>query len=139
MAGIGTRKLTLTIDAVDYTAEVSKAIVKSADADSDFLTFADAAAGGSRAYTLELEFVQDATSASLWSKVWTATGTDVPVVIKPYGNASPSVSQPHFTAVATISEPDGDFLGGEADNSTTARFTVAVEWKLAEKPTKVTV
>lgn len=138
MAGIGTRLLKITIDGDDYTAEVSKAVITSAESDSDFVTFADAAAGGARDYKLNLVGVQDATSASLWTVVWGSAGDTVPCVLMPYGNASPSTSEPHFEFDAVIKEPDGDFIGGEANSSTSARFTFEVVWDLEAKPTKVT-
>ena len=38
----------------------------------------------------------------------------------------------------TIQEPDGDLLGGEANASTSAKFTVEVSWPFTAKPTRVT-
>lgn len=137
MAAIGTRKLTLTIDGQDVTAEVSSATITSGEAKSDFISFADAAAGGTREYGLKLKFIQDATSASLWNKVWSAAGTDVPAVINPYGNVVASPAEPHFSGTVTISEPDGDFLGGDADPSNSARFVTEVTWIYLHKPTKI--
>lgn len=137
MGQLGTRKLKIEIDGTEHTAEVSKAVVTSGESDSDFLTFAGAAAGG-RAYKLNIVGVQDAANGSLWREVWDNAGDEVPVTLMPYGNAVPSATEPHYTATATISEPDGDFLGGEADSSTSARFTFEVEWDLAAKPTEVT-
>jgi hypothetical protein len=139
MAAIGTRKLTLTIDGDDVTAEVSSATITSAEAKSDFISFANAAAGGSREYGLKLKFIQDAESASLWSQVWAAAGTDVAALVRPYGNAVASATEPHFSGTVTISEPDGDFLGGDADPSTSARFVTECTWVFTAKPTKVVV
>lgn len=138
MSGIGTRLLTVEINSVARTAEVSKCRVTSNDAGSDFTTFADAAAGGAREYRLEFTAVQDAASASLWSEIWDNAGTDVAFVIAPYGNATPTVGEPHFEGTATIKEPDGDLIGGDADASTTARFTFDAVWVCTAKPTRVT-
>lgn len=137
MAAIGTRKLILTIDGDDVSAEVSSATIVSAAASSDFVSFADAAAGGGREYRLKLTFVQDAASTSLWNQVWAAAGTDIPVVVQPYGSAAASATTPHFTGTVTVVEPDGDLLGGDADSSTTARFVTEVEWPFIAKPTRV--
>lgn len=139
MAAIGTRKLKIEIDGIEHTAVVSNARITSAESDADFVSFADAAAGGARDYALALTLAQDAATGSLWSEIFDSAGTDVPVTIMPYGNAIPSTAEPHFTATATITEPDGDLLGGEANSSTTARMTVEVEWPLTAKPTRVTV
>lgn len=138
MAGLGTRLLELTIGGEDVTAEVSKAVIVSGEADSDFVTFADAAAGGKREYRLEFTAVQDAETGSLWDKIWSAAGTTVPFVLMPYGNEIPSTTQPHFSGNVTVTEPDGDLIGGEADASTTARFVIEGSWVLDAKPTKVT-
>lgn len=138
MSGIGSRLLTLTIDAVEVTAQVSKAVITSNDAGSDFTTFADAAAGGAREYRLEFTAVQDAVAASLWDKVFSSAGDSVPFVLSPYGNAVPTPAEPAFEGTCTITEPDGDFIGGSADKSTSARFTFDCAWVLDAKPTRVT-
>lgn len=135
MAALGTRLLTITIDAVDYTAEVSSAIISSAERKSDFLSFADAAAGGGREYSLKLKFVQDPSTASLWDKVWTVAGTDVPVVLMPAGGVV-GPTKPKFTGTVTVTEPSGDLLGGDADASTSARWVTEVEWIYVSKPVR---
>jgi hypothetical protein len=138
MAGIGTRLLTLEVDGDERTAEVSVAKFTAAEADSDFVTFADAAAGGARQYNLEATIVQDAVADSFWDLMFTAPGTEVPVVIAPYGNAVASPTQPHFSATCVVKEPDGDLVGGEADVSTTARMTIDVVWPTLAKPVRIT-
>jgi hypothetical protein len=137
VSALGTRKLTLTIDGDEVAPEVSTAVITAKDASSDFVSFAAAAAGGSREYGLKLTMVQDPAAGSLWDQVWAHAGDDVAVVVRPHGNATPSASEPHFTGTVTISEPDGDLLGGEADASTSARFTTEVEWVFTSKPTRV--
>lgn len=133
MAALGTRKLTLTIDGDDVTAEVSNATITTKEASSDFVSFADAAAGGSREYALKLTFVQDPSTASLWDKIWTQAGQTVPVVVHPAGGVV-GPATPSFTGDVVISEPDGDLLGGDADASTTARWVTEVEWIFSAKP-----
>lgn len=138
MAGIGTRLLKIEIAGTEYTAQVSKAVITSNPSDADFTTFADAAAGGARDYALNFVAVQDAAASTLWSKVFADPGDTVACTLMPYGNASPSVGEPHFEFDAVISEPDGDYLGGEANSSTTSRMTFECNWALEAKPTKVT-
>lgn len=138
MTALGTRTLVITIGDQDYTAQVSKAVITSGESDSDFITFADAAAGGARDYALAFTAVQDMETGSLWDKVWTAAGDTVACLLKPYGNAAASVAQPHYSFNATVKEPDGDFIGGEANASTTARMTIECTWPLDAKPTRVT-
>lgn len=139
MAALTARTLTITVAAVEYSAQVFTAEVESAAADSDDVTYAEAAAGGGRVYQLNLKMYQDLAAATgLWDKIWSASGTDVAVVMKPYGNAAASVSQPHYTMTANVREPDGVLIGGEADASTTKRQVVEVSWPLTAKPAKVT-
>lgn len=139
MAGaLGTRALVVTIATTDYTAQVSKCAITSAESDTDFVTFTNAAAGGARDYKLVFTAVQDGAASTLWDKVFSAAGTTVAYLIKPYGNATASATEPHFSGNAVVVEPDGDFIGGEADASTTARFTIECEWPLTAKPTRVT-
>jgi hypothetical protein len=135
MAALGTRLLTIQVDGQDRTAEVSSVRVTSGEGDTDFVTFADAASGGSREYRLEFTAVQDTETGTLWDEVFTNAGDTVPVVIAPAGG-TPSASNPSFSMNAIISEPDGDLLGGEANASATARFTFEASWVLEGKPTK---
>lgn len=138
MARISGRLLTLTIDGNDFAGEVSRAAVTSGEGESDFVTFADAAAGGSRDYKLALTMEQNAASGSLWSEIFDNVGDTVPYVIAPYGNAVASATEPHFGGNAIIREPDGDFIGGEANPSPTSAMTVEVEWSCTARPTKIT-
>lgn len=138
MAAIGTRKLTLSIDGDEVAPEVSTAAIASKEAKSDFVSFAAAAAGGSREYSLKLKFIQDGASTSLWNQVWAHAGEDLAVVVRPYGNVTPTATEPHFTGTVTITEPDGDLLGGDADPSASARWLTEVEWVFLAKPARVT-
>lgn len=138
MAALTARTLTITVAATDYTAQVFTAQFEAEAADTDDVTYSEAAAGGGRVYKLVLKLTQDMAASTLWTQVWTVAGTDVAVLMKPYGNASASVSQPHFTATCNVREPDGVFIGGEADSSTTKRQTIEVEWPCTAKPVRVT-
>lgn len=132
--GLNTNRLTLTVSGNSVTPEVSKAVVGVGDSASDFVSFTMAATGGAKDWKLSLTFVQ---LAQLWDLMDTAAGTVVPVVVRPYGNAVATALQPHWHGDITVTYPDGDYLGGEADASSTARFTVDVDWMFTDKPTKV--
>lgn len=138
MAGLGTRLLKLEIGTSEVTAQVSRAVITSGESDSDFVSFADAAAGGARQYNLEFTAVQDTETGTIWDQIWSSAGSEVSCTLMPHGNDEPSTSQPHYTFTAVVTEPDGDFLGGEANSSTTARFTFDGVWPLNGKPAKVT-
>lgn len=137
MAAIGTRKLKLEIDGTNYTPQVSNVRITSAEADSDFVTFEDAANGGARDYALVVTLVQDAAAGTLWREIFDSAGTDVPYTVMPYGNAVASAGEPHFEGTCTITEPDGDLLGGEANKSNTAKMTIEVTFPCTAKPTLV--
>lgn len=138
MARVTPRLIELEVDAVDRSDEVSKAEIKAAPGDTGFLSFAAARAGGGRDYALDMTIAQDHASDTLWDLIWTGAGTEVAGVYSPYGNTTPTVSQPHFGFTAIVAEPDGRLLGGEANISTTAVATIDVTWKLLAKPTKIT-
>lgn len=138
MAALTARTLTITVAATEYSAQVFTAEVEAGPADEDDVTYAEAAAGGGRVYFLNLKMTQDMATTGLWSTVFGAAGTDVTVLMKPYGNTTASATQPHFSMSANVREPDGVLIGGEADSSATKRQIIEVQWPLAAKPTKVT-
>lgn len=138
MSKAGTRLLTVTVASNSATDQCATAKFTSGDQDSDFITFADAAAGGARAYNFVSKIAQDMVSGTLWDLMWSAPGSSVTVKIAPYGNAVASPTQPHFQAQCTVKEPDGDFIGGDADASTTAKMAVDFTWPCDAKPTKIT-
>lgn len=138
MAGFGTRALVLRIATADYSSAVAKVRIRSGPTDSDFVSFADAAAGGARKYTLVMTLEQDSAAASLWSFAWLSPGTTVAYEVWPNGrpvSGTATITQPKFTGNAIVKEPDGDFVGGDADVSPTKKFTADLEWELTAKPT----
>lgn len=139
MPDVGTRRLVLIVDSTDYTDSVSTAVIRSAETDSDFVSFTDAAAGGKRDYVLAMTLKQNTTAASLWDLIWSQFGADLPFELWPNGkpvDELPSAAQPQFTGTATVSDPDGDLLGGEANPSNSARQVTEVEWSCVDKPVR---
>lgn len=145
MAASGTRALVLRAATAaaptvftDFTSAVSTVKITAGESDTDFVSFADAAAGGARQYVLEMTLVQDLTAASLWDYAFSLAGTDVPVEIWPNGRPATTItaSQPKISGTVTVVEPDGDFIGGEANPDNTARFTSEFAWKFTAKPTR---
>lgn len=142
MAAFGTRKLKLKVNGVDYSSAVKDVRVSVDKKDSDFTSFADAAAGGAQEYGLKLVMQQDGTAASLWDLMWTSPGTDVAVEIWPNGQAAtnpatPTPVYPKFAGTVTVTEPSGsDLLGGEANPSSTAVFETEVTWTFLSRPVK---
>lgn len=139
MPDVGTRHAVLFVDAVEYTDSISTGTIRSAETDSDFVSFADAAAGGKRDYTLALVLKQNTDAASLWNIIWTQAGEDLPVELWPNGRPVDGIAtaaQPAFEGTCTVTDPDGDLLGGEANPSTSARQTTEVEWMFTAKPVR---
>lgn len=141
MPDVNTRHCVLIVDALDCSSEVSRAEVTSAESDSDFVSFTQAAAGGARDYALAATMKQNTSTGTLWDIVWSQGGEDVPVEVWPNGKpvgGTPTLTQPKFTGTVTVKDPDGVLLGGEANASTTARQVTEIEWLFTAKPTKAT-
>lgn len=138
MPTLGTRKMVLRVGGTDYTSSVSNVRIVSGEQDTDFVSFADALAGGAREYILALTMKQDTDATSLWYYAWASAGTEVAVEVWPngYNSGTATTTYPKVTGTVTITEPDGDFLGGEANASTTAVFTTEVEWIFTAKPVR---
>lgn len=139
MAEYGTRSLVLRIGATDYSAAVNKARIVSGETDSDFVSFADAAAGGARKYKLKFNLKQDDAATALWFYAWAQAGQTVAYELWPNGRPGSGVAspaQPKFSGNAVVMEPDGDFIGGDADASTTKVFQSEFEWDCTAKPTR---
>lgn len=138
MTALGTRLLKLKIGATEYTSEVSTCEITSKAADSDFTSFADAASGGAREYALEMTMKQDLATATLWRLAWASAGTTVAAKVNPYGNATATATEPHYSGNVTITEPDGTLIGGAANPSVSARMTITVRWVWTAKPAELT-
>jgi hypothetical protein len=132
---VGTRKAELYIDGVNVTDEVSSIVLASKSTDSDFISFAEALAGGGRDYSLKLKLRQDTATDSLWYVIWSAAGDDVTYEFWPNGGSpTAGASTPKLSGTLTISEPDGDLLGGDADVSPRKVMVTEVEWLCTDKP-----
>lgn len=140
MPEIGTRALVLRVNGQDYTSSVSNVRVTAGDKDTDFMSYLEASQGGAREYKLSLTLKQDTSATALWYLMWSSAGSDVPVEVWPngYNGGVQTTTYPKLTGTCTVVEPDGDFIGGEANKSTTARQTVSVEWTFTAKPSLVT-
>jgi hypothetical protein len=141
MPDVGTRKLVLRVNGTDFTSSVKDVRIVSGKKDADFMSFTDALTGGTREYTLKMTMKQATDTTSLWYYAWGSAGTDTPVEVWPNGRpgtGTATTTYPKVTGTVTVVEPDGDFLGGEANSSATALFTMDVEWIFTAKPTLAT-
>lgn len=137
MPEFGTRALVFRLGSTDYSDAVNKCRVRSGDSDADFVSFAQAAAGGARKYQLVFNLKQDSAAASLWSYAWLQSGQTVAYEVWPAGrpvSGAATISQPKFTGSVVVMEPDGDFIGGDADASPTKVFQSEFVWDCTGKP-----
>ena len=125
MARIKGNALTVTIDSVEYKTHLTSIRLEQAEADSKFVTFADAAAGGSYEWTMSGSASQDDATDSFWNMVWDNTGTEVPFVLVRNGNAVATATQPHFTGTVKIGAKPA--IGGDAGEDV---WSFDFEWKV---------
>ena len=141
MAEWGTRSLVLRVAGADYSATVSKCRIRAGETDADFVSFAEAAAGGARKYRLVMTLKQDNASSALWFFAWAQAGQTVAYEVWPNGrpaNGIATPTQPKFSGTVVVMEPDGDLIGGDADPSATKVFTSEFEWDCTAKPVLAT-
>lgn len=133
--------------AVKYECDLVSAVLSQTDqtegATDTVKTFCDAnSSAGGKVWVLDIEAIQStdvsggtgptATSDSLHTLVWNAAaksgGEEIPFEFAPYGNATATPAQPHFTGIAVV--PQGGFpaIGGSAgDNSFTWTYQFVVK------------
>lgn len=127
-------QLTIGTPGADRSADVISWLIENEEADSDVVTFEDAANGGGRQFKLTGSAIQSTESAAFWRYVWENSGEEgVPYTIAPHGNAAPSKDQPHF--VGTLSIGPKPQIGGEASASATSAFTFDYEFLIDGEPT----
>jgi hypothetical protein len=124
------KDLSLTIAGTEYKDNLISVTIVNEEGDTDTVTFADLAAGGAVDWTMEVEAIGDYRSDSLWGYIWANGGTTAAYVLKPYGNATASATQPHFSGNLTVGAPAQ--IGGTADETFTFEYT----FTLTGKPTK---
>jgi hypothetical protein len=123
--------LGLTIDGVDYWADVTSVVFDNEEASGDVTTFADAAAGGARQHFASISAIQSVETASFWRYVWANTGAEAAYKYAPHGNAVASADQPHL--IGTLKIGPKPSLGGEAGASNT--FTFDTRFDINGEPT----
>jgi len=127
--------LTLGSPGSEYSADLISWLIENEEADSDVVTFEDAASGGSRQFYLRGSAIQSTASTAFWTYVWENSGdTGVAYTIAPHGNAVATVSQPHFVGTLTIGAKPT--IGGEASTSSSSAFTFEFEFEIDGVPTK---
>lgn len=132
MAKYKGKDLSLLFGAEEINVEATSVVLQNEEADDDATTFAELAAGAAVQWFIELSAVSDYGAGSLWSYLWDNAGTDVTFTFKPYGNATPTAAQPHFTGTATVGPKPP--VGGTAGEV----FTFETRLDVVGTPTRVT-
>lgn len=130
---LGTRSLTLTVNGVSRTGDVSDCRIVSGELDKTKWSIGRSI----REYRLQGTAAQDPSAGSLWDLVWSNVDQVVEVDLRPAGGTVASSEQPWFSGMVTIVEPDGVLLGGQADPATGNRFVFDFDWPFTDKPIRV--
>ena len=126
--------LTLGSPGAEYSADIISWTIENEEADSDVITFEDAASGGSRQFYLRGSAIQSTATTAFWRYVWENSGqAEVPYTIAPHGNAEASEAEPHLVGTLTIGPKPT--IGGEASTSTSSAFTFDFEFEIDGVPT----
>lgn len=126
-------KLTLTVGAQEISVDATSARAEPAVASPDVVTFKDALQGDTFDWNLLISGVQSTEVASFWRFLWANSGAIVPYVLRPHGNAVPTVSEPHFTGTVKITQKPP--IGGAAGQAVTFAFDATLPCQ--EEPTLV--
>lgn len=126
--------LTLGTPGTDRSVDILRYAIENEEADSDAVTFEDAAEGGGRQFYMRGDAVQSTQTAAFWRYCWENSGQEnVPYTIAPHGNAVPTAEEPHFVGTLTLGPKPS--LGGEASTDPKSAFTFEFEFAIDGEPT----
>jgi hypothetical protein len=120
---IKAQNILFEIAGTDYACDANMVSLTLEDAPGDVQTFCETRVGGQ--WTLELEGITSGDAASLYRVLWDNFGATGTFTIAPYGNATPSASQPHYEGTVIFSDiPPLSLTSNE-----TSVFTVSLQVK----------
>jgi hypothetical protein len=125
-------KISIMVGGTEYNLDATSIVFSQSEADQDVVTFADAGAGGSYNWSCAVTALQSTEATSWHTFLWTNNNTTVAFVFKPWGNTTPSATQPHFTGNLKISGKLPD-IGGQADSVWTFSETFDVDGAITRK------
>lgn len=132
MAKFKGKDLSLMFGSTEVNVEATAVVLQNEEADGEAVTFAEVSAGAAVQWFFEITATSDYGATSFWTYLWDNSGDDVAFTFKPYGNATATTTQPHFTGSATIvSKPP---IGGTANEV----FTFETRLDVVGEPTRVT-
>lgn len=117
-------KLILELDGTDYAADLKSCELSFEEADTDDLTFGEAAEAEDQG-VLKLAAIQSTDANSFWRNVWAHSGDrDVPFKLAVHGNEVATPDKPHIKGTLDIGPRPT--IGGQAGPSS---YSFEVEWK----------
>ena len=126
-------QITITVDGDDYSADLSSIMLQSEEAATDVTTFADATAGGSSDWFIEMSGVTSTDLTSFWRVCWNSAGDEVPFVL-----TSSSTLASDFTGTLRIPAQGRLPFGGDASADGTFSWS-GVRFEVVGAPTLATV
>lgn len=81
---------------VDFSNNIKEVKIDPEDKDDSDLTFAEAAEGETKDYTVTLKAIASTAVGSLWRLLWDNPGAEFSFVYGPHGNAVATADKPHF-------------------------------------------
>lgn len=121
--------------AVEYDTDLKKVEITSEDKDDSDLTFAEAALGDLKDFTLAITALQRTVTGSLWRFLWDNPGAEIDIVYGPSGNAAATEAKPHFAM--RVKNGGKPTVGGEA-RKTKDRYSFDHELEVLDGPHLVT-
>lgn len=133
MAKFKGKNLSLLFDGTEeFNAEGTQVVLDNEEGDDDAITFADFSAGETRQWFFQLTATSDYGADSFWTLLWENAGQEIAFLFKPYGNATATTAQPHFSGTCTvIAKPP---IGGTAGET----FTFEARLDVEGEPLRVT-
>jgi hypothetical protein len=125
--------ITITVDGDDYSADLSSIMLQSEEAATDVTTFADATAGGSSDWFIEMSGITSTDLASFWRTCWLHAGEEVEFVLT---SSSPLAST--FTGDLRIPAKGRLPFGGDASADGTFSWS-GVRFEVVGVPVLATV
>lgn len=121
--------LSLTLDGVDYWADVTSASLTNIAIGEPLRNWAGNPISMPVRYFLKGAAVQSLDTDSLWRFVWAHRGQVIPFRYAPMGNQTPAPESPHFVGMVKVGLPPT--IGGDAGNG---EFGFEFEWEVFGKP-----
>ena len=127
MSRLKGKTIKFEVDNVEFSGSVKNVTFTSEVGEMGFGNYED-----NLEYKCQIEGFQDYSANSLWSKLFDNPGTTVSLEFTPHGNATPTTSQPKFTASGYAEVIPT--LGGTAGEYFVYDLTIILDGK----PSKVT-